>query len=405
MTAWEQMTVMELKNICREAGLPQTGPKTELVERIVQYRGDDGEVKAGTGPRGTPPAKRPNVSSSPLQELDGMSDAEPIDDTAKHSKEKLFPPVPTFPGAGEKAPTQTAGGALPLTTDNLALLLSSTISSELAPIKQYMSDMSRDLSQLRISTEKQLTNLQQKFDSADIRISRLEKLWETSSIRSAEEDDAWTKKLDEMRADIEKIKYGPTPQPGDQRSLTAVIGGLHALADQTKATKWLQDKLKELAAPQPIEVYTKGKEFKGLIFAKFTTTADRDLAIGVIRSLAEHVWAKKDMAVQARAKERYLFMLKKLLVSWGFERTSVWIDTSKCSLDVGPDEVLTVRLNKDGNKIECDWRGTWALWQELHTSSELIEIQTTVDKMLATTSISKGKGKGKASAGAASASA
>ncbi len=71
---------------------------------------------------------------------------------------------------------------------------------------------------------------------------------------------------------------------------------------------------------------------------------------------------------------------------------------------MGPDKVLTVNTNADGNKVEATWLGTWKQWSELHTSNELLEIQTAADTMLASVKKTKGSGKGKGKTAGASGS-
>eukprot|EP00959_Pyramimonas_sp_CCMP1952_P240770 5031960-Pyramimonas_sp.AAC.1 len=61
---------------------------------------------------------------------------------------------------------------------------------------------------------------------------------------------------------------------------------------------WTKDKLQTLGAPLPLKIYSKG-EFKGILFAEFASSAERGLAVELLRRAGLHsgqkrVWASQD---------------------------------------------------------------------------------------------------------------
>ena len=72
--------------------------------------------------------------------------------------------------------------------------------------------------------------------------------------------------------------------------------------------------------PRPAEIYYKGefKNFKGIIFAKFDTIAERDKVVETFRRLvlkiqSEKVWSNADLPADVRIPKDFLFGLKKYL--------------------------------------------------------------------------------------------
>ena len=97
--------------------------------------------------------------------------------------------------------------------------------------------------------------------------------------------------IQSMKADIDHLKHqlnetvsnmAPstigTPRTEDIKIKTAVLGGLSSMSSVNDAWFWLSNKMWDLYGPQPTEVYSKG-EFRGIIFAKFDSNAERDSAV------------------------------------------------------------------------------------------------------------------------------
>ena len=96
---------------------------------------------------------------------------------------------------------------------------------------------------------------------------------------------------------------------------TMVVGGLDGLASIQDATTWLTNKLGTLRCPPHIGTYMKSQEFRGLIFAKFQSSIDRDTAVALLRSVELHehgkrVWATQDLPLEQGAMKVFLMRLR-----------------------------------------------------------------------------------------------
>ena len=104
-----------------------------------------------------------------------------------------------------------------------------------------------------------------------------------------------------------------------------------------------------LYGPQPIDVYTKG-EFKGMVFAKFQTNADRDAAVALLRKakLTENdskIWANYDMPFEERTLRSFVFGTKRVMIDeWRFPKLGLWADPETGILWNGNDIVVTVSV-------------------------------------------------------------
>ena len=98
---------------------------------------------------------------------------------------------------------------------------------------------------------------------------------------------------------------------------TAVLGGFGALGNFEKAQKWLSNKLWEDWVPVPVDIHDKG-DLKSVIFAKFKSQAERDTAIGLIKSSNDsvsgtEVWAKPEVPLEQRVVKDIAFGAKHVM--------------------------------------------------------------------------------------------
>ena len=168
----------------------------------------------------------------------------------------------------------------------------------------------------------------------------------------------------------------------------------------------LHNKLTVLKGPQVVETYHKGEDFKGLLFAKFATKGDRDVAVRKLRQAKEEVrdrkvWAKPDQPVEKRVPATFFFALKRTLLEWGLNKGTAWVDEDRGTLEVAGKLVVTVSVSETATgtsetakkKLECNWAEEWKTWKELQNSSELKALLEQADETL-----NRG-GKGKSSKG------
>lgn len=181
---------------------------------------------------------------------------------------------------------------------------------------------------------------------------------------------------------------------GTNQSCTMVVGGLLSLNSLKEATTWMADILQKLNGPTGQEMYMKTKEFQGILFVKFGSSYERDVATAVVRSAQltmgeTHVWATPDLPIPVRARKVFLLGLRWQLGEWGFPKREIVVSDDYKSLLVGDKVVLQVMVEK--GSLSTKWSSEWSQWEELHSS---IEMKTLFDR--SNTILKKqGKGSGK----------
>ena len=156
------------------------------------------------------------------------------------------------------------------------------------------------------------------------------------------------------------------PRP-DEKEKTLLIGGQGSFNNKEDAERWLSNQLWYYNGPTSVEVYCKGA-FSGIIFAKFHSKGERDLALRTLKEAAKEdtskkVWVKADQVLQERAARSLAFGLKFALHnSWGFETESLWADAEgrTAKVWVGNEDVMTVVVEDKSMKIE--YAPGWKEW-------------------------------------------
>ena len=150
---------------------------------------------------------------------------------------------------------------------------------------------------------------------------------------------------------------------------------------------WAKDKLPSLCAPLPTKIYSKD-EFKGIMFAKFASPAERNHAVELLqhaglRGGQKRVWASQDRFPADRAARGYCFGLKRLLkteldVPYAISIT----EEAPYVMTVGGEHALTVHVSSDGvfHELQGEW---WATWKELHKHAAIKELGVTCNNLLA----------------------
>ena len=183
-----------------------------------------------------------------------------------------------------------------------------------------MSNLENRVGELRQSVDARLKEIEKRIDMTEIRGAKLESLEVPTK---SPELERLTEQMQDLENEIAAMKVGPTNRQdqGEDRTWTAVTGGLQASSCTEEAETWVRDKLWSLWAPSPSEVYCKG-DYKGIVFAKFAAQVDRGEAWKALKkaALKEHgheVWAKESLPVEVRAPKGLLFGLKYLLKKRG----------------------------------------------------------------------------------------
>ena len=243
--------------------------------------------------------------------------------------------------------------------------------------------------------EGKLSKLDIGLTAATRRLDHIEQAMSTGEV-SAEA----TQRFEKLQQQVFELIHEKSMTKGtDDRACLAVYGGFPHETDHVDAHKqWLADRIRDSTGHNPIEQFHKG-DYKGILWAKFPSRADRDRAVESMRQAnIKHpdgrlLWARPDLPAEVRIPESLLFAFKRTLVEWGFARSIVRVDTDTASVKVGGELALTAK--SVGEQINCTWRGAWAKWADLHDGPDLKDI---VDKaqsaMKNAGGGTKGKGKG-----------
>ena len=136
----------------------------------------------------------------------------------------------------------------------------------------------------------------------------------------------------DLQKQIDKLGDGHA-MPAADVAKTLVVGGLQGFDSLPMATEWLTLKMKELQGPMHTGTYIKSPSFQGLMFVKFRSGYERDLAVGILRSARlkhgdENVWATQDLPgpIPVRARKLLLIGLRWQLGEWGFVKKEFEID-------------------------------------------------------------------------------
>ena len=185
---------------------------------------------------------------SPLQEMDGMNTEQ--DESRDHetwTRQPIFDVEPQTPPAARPEVTLEAIGLL--------------LKAELAPVKETVDNLGRNLSDMKVSVDERFRMLQQTTESHTLRIQQLEQ--GGGGAATPESNASWTTQLTALEQELASLKKywsgtdSAKTRP-DESSCTAVIGGLDALPDLDAAKDWVSNKLWELYGPWTQEMYSKG---------------------------------------------------------------------------------------------------------------------------------------------------
>ena len=202
-----------------------------------------------------------------------------------------------------------------------------------------------------------------------------------------------------MEKEILEIKNFWNQKEKDKKYARVGVFGIGKERGKDDAISWLNVKLK-LLADCKAEIYGKG-EFNGILFAKFDSQATRDLSVESFRKASlsregSRCWAAEDAPIEIRAYKKFLFGIKKLLISpeWGFGKFEIWVDTKKFEIYCNDDFVALIEMNsnkelefKYGN--ECE-----SYLQEGNLDEIIAKAQSMILKSTANSN-NKGKGKSK----------
>ena len=228
-----------------------------------------------------------------------------------------------------------------------------------------------------------LEKIEERLDVTEVRIGKLEELAQHGQPAS---DGTLHKRIEALELQLSKVSpEGYSSNGRDAQSTTAIHGGLGALSSMEEATQWLQDKLWTLYGPRVVETYTKG-DFRGLLFAKFTSVTDRDNAVTLLRRACcqengQQVWMKPDLPIEPRTIKSFLFGMKYQLVQWGETKAAVWADPEAGTLQIGKRFILTATI-VDG-RLHIHYEAGWEKYLNEAGWTQVADLISIADAKLA----------------------
>ena len=99
-----------------------------------------------------------------------------------------------------------------------------------------------------------------------------------------------------------------------QKTSTAVFGGLSSLGSMENAKTWLKQKLSEVGSPMPVDIYCNRTTFTDLLFASFSSVAERDSAARKLRMSktelgGKAVWGSAEAPLEVRVYESFVYLV------------------------------------------------------------------------------------------------
>ena len=96
----------------------------------------------------------------------------------------------------------------------------------------------------------------------------------------------------------------------------------------------------------PTKIYSKG-QFKGILWAKFESSSIRDR---VAESLRKHndmilgaiIWCATDLPLAMRVERKFLFSLKRLLISWAWQLFEINVNIDNACLQIANYDIVKV---------------------------------------------------------------
>ena len=191
-------------------------------------------------------------------------------------------PVPPLPGANMAGYSSSSASRPEVTLEAIAGLLS--------PIQSGMEKLTTEFNELKISMQedmaainRRVAEVESQLNLTNMRFERLDKNTSDANVGNASEQ--FSQQLNDLQSQVDEIRQRPptVTHEATHRECTIVLGGLNAFGSKQEAETWLTDKLKCIAARSFVECYAKG-DFRGMLFGKFTTTIDREVALVKLHS-------------------------------------------------------------------------------------------------------------------------
>ena len=114
-----------------------------------------------------------------------------------------------------------------------------------------------------------------------------------------------------LKLKLANLTSAPIQNGDEDRKMIVAFGGFDGWSIED-AKQWVIDTLWENYGPQPEKMYSKGDTFRGMLFGKFSSEADRDRVVSKFKTLKKSIYGKEiratnDMPIEKRMCKNILF--------------------------------------------------------------------------------------------------
>ena len=186
-------------------------------------------------------------------------------------------------------------------------------------INTAVTPMHSQLSSLQVTLGARMDQVENVLHKHDLQIQKLEQYMADSMDQGFSNNMTQDveKQLHDLQTQIDDLKEPGTAAEAGSADLckTMAVGGLIGLSSLPQATRWLNTQLSQLDCPKHVGTYMKSSSFQGLMFVKFKSVDERDLAVGILKSAGltngdNKIWATQDLPIPTRARKMFLLSLR-----------------------------------------------------------------------------------------------
>ena len=179
----------------------------------------------------------------------------------------------------------------------------------------------------------------------------------------------------------------------DDQSLTVVMGNLDNKSIEAHCTSWMTKQIESICHVSPTRTYVKG-EFRGMLWMVFASQSQRDLVVEFLNKqkvamTSRVIWVAPDLPLPMRVEKKFLFALKKLLLTWGWQGFETRVDISSRSLSIDGKVIVVV----DAHDQQFDVRFA-DQWQDRLKDDALDKLFLDCQAMMIKRRVGKGFSKG-----------
>lgn len=297
------------------------------------------------------------------------------------------------------------------TLDQLSQLLDEKVVN---PFNQRFKNIEDRIDEVAANSETAINHLDITTNNLDLRLRDVE----TADLPTRVSQLETAFKEFQMNAKVtsgnSQVSYNGIDGDEADRQFRALFKQFDIATSESEAITWLEDILEKAGAAKPQETFCKGADFKGTLFCRFNSPAERDRALLKFRLAkpqcnGHEIKCKPDLPVDKRFVYTVLFGIKYLVCSlWSVYSTrQVKVDLTSNVIKIQGATVLTVVFENGSPKLNYtegweewlaseDWSNIVRAAQTNHSRAQGQEQQdTTVNTESASNSWSGGSKSGK----------